>query len=97
MPGFDQPLGQVTMARREFEHFEAVSAAVPGEGSYRAAIAVKALGAAGAPRFHKVLPDTTFKTALSADQAACHELARLVAVDGDGELVWCAATGGGIS
>ncbi len=76
------------MARREFEHFEAVSAVVPGEGGYSAAIAVKALGAGGAPRFHKVLPDSTFTTALSADDAACAELARLANVDADGELVW---------
>jgi len=76
------------MARREFEHFEAVSAAVPDEGGYRAAIAVKQLNAGGAPRFHKVLPDSHFKTALTADQAACDELARLTGVDADGELVW---------
>lgn len=44
------------MARREFPHFEAVSAMVPVEGGgYHAAIAVKALGMGGAPRFHKVL------------------------------------------
>ncbi|QKZ06579.1 hypothetical protein [Pseudomonas eucalypticola] len=76
------------MARREFEHFEAVSAVVPGEEGYSAAIAVKALGAGGAPRFHKVLAGRTFKTALQADNAACDELARLVAVDAEGELVW---------
>ncbi|EIK98142.1 hypothetical protein PMM47T1_02714 [Pseudomonas sp. M47T1] len=76
------------MARREFQHFEAVSAAVPGEGGYSAAIAVKELGAGGAPRFHKVLADSTFTTALTADQAACDELARLTDVDANGELVW---------
>ena len=39
------------MARKAFEHFEAVSAVVPGEGGYHAAIAVKALGGSGAPTF----------------------------------------------
>ena len=76
------------MACREFEHFEAVSAVVPGEEGYSAAIAVKALGVGGAPRFHKVLAGSIFETALQADNAACDELARLVAVDAEGELVW---------
>ena len=75
------------MARREFEHFEAVSAVVPDEEGCSAAIAVKALGVGGAPRFHKVLAGSIFKTALQADNAACDELARLVAVDAEGELV----------
>lgn len=76
------------MARKEFQHFEAVSAVVPGEGGYSAAIAVKALGAGGAPRFHKILPGSTFATAMTADQAACDELEKLADVDADGELVW---------
>ncbi|NBA94736.1 hypothetical protein [Pseudomonas sp. R5(2019)] len=76
------------MARKEFAHFEAVSAVVPGEGGYNAAIAVKGLGAGGAPHFHKVLEGQTFKTALSADDAASAELARLVDVNSEGELVW---------
>lgn len=76
------------MARKEFEAFEAVSAVVPGEGGYSAAIAVKALGAGGAPRFHKVLPGQTFKTALDADDAASLELERLQGVAEDAELIW---------
>jgi len=76
------------MARKEFQHFEAVSAVVPGEGGYSAAIAVKALGAGGAPRFHKILPGSTFTTAMTADQAASDELEKLAGVDADGELVW---------
>lgn len=53
------------MARREFTHFEAVSAMVPVEGGgYHAAIAVKALGMGGAPRFHKVLDGQVFKLSL---------------------------------
>lgn len=76
------------MARRVFVGFEAVSAVVPGEGGYSAAIAVKGLGAAGAPRFHKVLPEQTFKTATDADEAACAELERLSGVNADAELVW---------
>ncbi|MFY0994473.1 hypothetical protein ACOQNR_07745, partial [Pseudomonas juntendi] len=52
------------MARREFPQFEAVSAMVPAEGGgYHAAIAVKALGMGGAPRFHKVLDGQVFKGA----------------------------------
>lgn len=76
------------MARKEFQHFEAVSAVVPGEGGYSAAIAVKALGSGGAPRFHKILPGSTFATAMTADKAACDELEKLADVDADGELVW---------
>ena len=76
------------MARRVFVGFEAVSAVIPGEGGYSAAIAVKGLGATGAPRFHKVLPEQTFKTALAADEAACAELERLSGVNADAELVW---------
>jgi hypothetical protein len=76
------------MARKEFAQFEAVSAVVPGEGGYSAAIAVKALGGSGAPRFHKVLDDQTFKTAHDADQAAAQKLEQLVDVTEDGELSW---------
>ncbi|MCU1721158.1 MULTISPECIES: hypothetical protein [unclassified Pseudomonas] len=76
------------MARRVFVGFEAVSAVVPGEGGYSAAIAVKGLGASGAPRFHKVLPEQTFKTAADADEAASAELERLSGVNADAELVW---------
>jgi hypothetical protein len=76
------------MARKEFVQFEAVSAVVPGEGGYSAAIAVKALGGSGAPRFHKVLDDQTFKTAHDADQAAAQKLEQLVDVTEDGELSW---------
>ncbi|WP_397451563.1 hypothetical protein [Pseudomonas sp. NA-150] len=75
------------MARKEFNDVEAVSAVIPGEGGYSAAIAVKALSA-GVPRFHRVLDGQTFKTAHEADQAATEELARLVDVDADGELVF---------
>ncbi|KQQ67782.1 hypothetical protein ASF84_01160 [Pseudomonas sp. Leaf127] len=76
------------MARREFEHFEAVSAAIPAQGAYQAAIAVKALQSGGAPRFHAVLDGQAFKTADEADQAAVGELERLLGVDADAELVW---------
>ncbi|GAB6408105.1 hypothetical protein SOP85_11270 [Pseudomonas sp. YuFO20] len=76
------------MARKAFEHFEAVSAVVPGEGGYHAAIAVKALGGSGAPRFHKVLEGQTFKTANEADLAAAKELTRLKDVKEDTDLLW---------
>lgn len=76
------------MARREFQRFEAVSAMVPGEGGYSAAIAVKHLHAGGTPRFHKVLDGQLFKSALAADDAACAELARLRDISQDGELLW---------
>ncbi|MDN4547344.1 MULTISPECIES: hypothetical protein [unclassified Pseudomonas] len=76
------------MARKAFEHFEAVSAVVPGEGGYHAAIAVKALGGSGAPRFHKVLEEQTFKTAHDADLAAAKELTRLKDVKEDADLLW---------
>ncbi|UVK97675.1 hypothetical protein [Pseudomonas sp. B21-048] len=76
------------MARKAFEHFEAVSAVVPGEGGYHAAIAVKALGGSGAPRFHKVLESQTFKTAHEADEAAAKELTHLKDVKEDADLLW---------
>ncbi|MBK5356291.1 hypothetical protein JFU37_27950 [Pseudomonas sp. TH41] len=76
------------MARKAFEHFEAVSAVIPGEGGYHAAIAVKALGGAGAPSFHKVLEGQTFKTAHAADEAAAKELTRLKDVKEDSDLLW---------
>jgi uridine phosphorylase len=76
------------MARKEFQHHEAVSAAVPGEGGYSAAIAVKGLGAGGAPTFHRVLDSQTFKTALAADQAAVVELERLIDMTPEGELMF---------
>jgi len=76
------------MARKEFQHYEAVSAAIPGDGGYSAAIAVKGLGAGGAPSFHRVLLDQTFTTALTADQAAVEELERLIDVTSEGELMF---------
>ncbi|MBD8680861.1 hypothetical protein [Pseudomonas sp. CFBP 13719] len=76
------------MARKVFEHHEAVSAVVPNEGSYRAAIAIKALQGGGAPQFHKVLDGQSFGTAHEADSAAAEVLSTLVNVDDDGEPVF---------
>ncbi|CAI8965149.1 Acyl-CoA_dh_C domain-containing protein [Pseudomonas sp. IT-P12] len=76
------------MARKAFDHFEAVSAVVPREGGYYAAIATKQIGGAGAPRFNKLLEDQTFKTAMEADAAAAVELTRLKGVGEEGELIW---------
>ena len=80
------------MARRQFAHHEAVSAVVPGEGGYSAAVAVKALDGIGAPRFHKILDGQTFKTASDADDAATLQLECLVDVDAEGELTWATAS-----
>ena len=74
------------MARKELNGFEAVSAVVPGEGGYDAAIAVKGLGAGGAPVFHRILPGQKFKTAYDADVAATAELDRLLDIDAEGGL-----------
>ncbi|HEX8596006.1 MAG TPA: hypothetical protein VF682_22410 [Pseudomonas sp.] len=76
------------MARKEFQYFEAVTAMVPGEGGYDAAIAVKALHAGGAPTFHRVLNGQKFKTAHDADLAATEELARLIDIDVEGNPVF---------
>lgn len=80
------------MSRKEFAHHEAVSAVVPGEGGYSAAVAVKALDGMGAPRFHKILDGQTFKTASDADDAAALQLERLVDVDEEGQLAWATAS-----
>ncbi|KTC41413.1 hypothetical protein VRB50_19130 [Pseudomonas poae] len=79
------------MARKQFAHHEAVSAVVPGEGGYSAAVAVKALDGMGAPRFHKILDGQRFKTASDADDAAAVQLERLIDVDEEGVLKWEAA------
>jgi hypothetical protein len=76
------------MARKQFTHHEAVSAVVPGEGGYSAAVAVKALDGMGAPQFHKILEGQTFKTASDADDAATVQLERLLDVDAEGQLSW---------
>mgnify|MGYP001184948101 FL=1 len=76
------------MARKQYNGFEVVSAVMPSEQGYNAAIAVKALGAGGAPRFHALLPDQKFKTADDADLAAVQELQRLVDINAEGEPVW---------
>jgi hypothetical protein len=76
------------MARKAFETFEAVSAVVPREGGYYAAIATKAIGGSGAPRFNTLLEDQTFKTAKDADEAAALEMTRLRGVSEDGDLIW---------
>ncbi|MDY4299670.1 hypothetical protein AAHI06_22700 [Pseudomonas salmasensis] len=79
------------MARKQFAHHEAVSAVVPGEGGYSAAVAVKALDGMGVPRFHKILDGQTFKTASDADDAATEQLGRLIDVDEEGQLSWTPA------
>jgi hypothetical protein len=76
------------MARKAFETFEAVSAVVPREGGYYAAIATKAIGGSGAPRFNKLLEEQTFKTAKEADEAAAMQLTHLKDVGEEGELIW---------
>jgi hypothetical protein len=76
------------MARKAFETFEAVSAVIPREGGYYAAIATKAIGGAGVPRFNKLLEQQTFKTAREADEAAALQLTHLKGVGEDGELIW---------
>ncbi|MDT8905150.1 MULTISPECIES: hypothetical protein [Pseudomonas] len=77
------------MARKAFETFEAVSAVIPKEGGgYHAAIATKAIGGAGAPRFNKVLEEQTFDTAAKADEAAAVQLTHLKGVSEDGGLLW---------
>ena len=89
----DFPLARTcNIARKEFAHHEAVSAVVPGEGGYSAAVAVKALDGMGAPRFHKILDGQTFKTASDADDAAALQLERLVDVDEEGQLAWATAS-----
>ncbi|AZF01688.1 hypothetical protein C4J95_4254 [Pseudomonas orientalis] len=80
------------MARKQFAHHEAVSAVVPGESGYSAAVAVKALDGMGALKFHTILEDQTFKTASDADDAAAEQLERLVDVDAEGQLVWATPT-----
>ena len=76
------------MARKAFETFEAVSAVVPREGGYYAAIATKQIGGTGAPRFTKLLEAQTFKTAKEADEAAALQLTHLKGVGEEGELIW---------
>ena len=80
------------MARKQFAHHEAVSAVVPGEGVYSAAVAVKALDGMGAPQFHKILDGQKFKTASDADDAATLHLELLTDVDAEGQLTWATAT-----
>jgi len=80
------------MARKQFAHHEAVSAVVPGEGGYSAAVAVKVLDGMGAPQFHKILDGQKFKTASDADDAATLHLELLTDVDAEGQLTWATAT-----
>ncbi|CAN1603996.1 hypothetical protein LOY35_22415 [Pseudomonas sp. B21-028] len=77
------------MARKVFGPFEAVSAVKPREGGgYHAAIATKAIGGSGAPRFNTILTEQTFETATKADEAAAVQLTRLKGVDEEGGLLW---------
>jgi hypothetical protein len=82
LPIFSRRQDRYPMARKAFQHHEAVSAVIPGEGGYSAAIAVKALVDGGAPRFHKILDGQRFSKAFEADEAASAQLAQLR------ELVW---------
>ncbi|MCW3148476.1 hypothetical protein N8H22_07665 [Stutzerimonas stutzeri] len=76
------------MARKHFEHFEALSSAVPAEDAYEAIIAVKRRGADEHLHIFKVAAGRRFDLFSEAETAAEAALNKVREVNEDGELIW---------
>ncbi|MCG7373648.1 hypothetical protein MHL40_13340 [Pseudomonas luteola] len=80
------------MAIKHFEHFEAISSAVPAQDGFEAVIGVKAREEGSQPHFHRVATERHFDLASEAEEAADAALSRVVEVAEDGSLIWEGST-----
>ncbi len=76
------------MARKHFEHHEAISSAVPADDRFEAVIAVKRRGTDDTARVFTVANGQRYDLASEADVAAEAALTKVREVDDDGELIW---------
>jgi len=76
------------MARKHFEKFEAISAAVPAEDAFEAVIAVKRRDGDDTVHVHRVAHGQRYDLASEADTAAEAALTKVTEVSDDGQLIW---------
>ncbi|TWI53157.1 hypothetical protein IQ22_03004 [Pseudomonas duriflava] len=76
------------MAIKHFEHFEAISSAVPADEGFDAVIGVKARTEDSPPRFHRVATERHFDLASEAEEAADAALSRVAEIAENGDLIW---------
>ncbi|MCQ4265936.1 hypothetical protein NAV28_01780 [Pseudomonas stutzeri] len=76
------------MARRHFEHFEALSSAIPLEDGYQAIIAVQRRGSDEHVHIVKVADGRRFDLQSEAQSVAEAPLNRLREIDANGEPIW---------
>ncbi|GAB6389557.1 hypothetical protein [Stutzerimonas marianensis] len=76
------------MARKHFEHYEAISSAVPVDDAFEAVIAVKRRGTDENAHVFKVANGRRYDLASEADVAAEAALTKVREVSDAGELIW---------
>lgn len=76
------------MARRHFEHFEALSSAIPADAAYEAVIAVKRRDGDDDLHLFRVAGGRRFDLQSEAETAAEAALNKVREVGDDGELIW---------
>ena len=75
------------MARKHFQHYEAISSAMPAGNAYEAVIGVKRRGDDSRPRFHVVGYGQRFRRVLEAEEVAEAALTKVLEVDENGALI----------
>lgn len=76
------------MARKHFDKFEAVSAAVPADDAFEAVIAIKRRNSDEEARIFKVANGQRYDLAYEADVVAEAALNKLREISDTGELIW---------
>lgn len=80
------------MARKHFEHFEAISMALPAGDAFEAVIATKRRDSDESPRVHHVAYGQRYDLASEADVAAEAALTKVTEISNQGELIWEASS-----
>lgn len=76
------------MARKHFDKFEAVSAAVPADDAFEAVIAIKRRNSDEEAKIFKVANGQRYDLAYEADVVAEAALNKLREISDTGELIW---------
>lgn len=76
------------MARKHFEHYEAISSAVPAGDAFEAVIAIKRRDSEEQATVFRLAEGRTYDLASEADAVAEAALTRVREVSEDGELIW---------
>ena len=76
------------MARKHFEHFEAVSSAVPAGDAFEAVIAIKRRDGDEPLHVFRVAEGRRYDLASEADAIAEAALTKVMEVSDDGQLIW---------